>query len=359
MTPVRPLLLAVGVFAWDQPLADPVRHMAPHFLPAADVVFMAPVRRSTLATRLRVDLAGRLDPAFWQLSQIAGAPAASAIAGWQVHRLLGDRPLVLYVNSYAAELGGELLATLAPDRLIYDVYEHVVAPDSPLPAAHRQLWDAASVRVALNAPVAAAMAPPAAHLILGAAVDASHFAAARAAQGPFAHAFAFVGNFANWVDFESLEAVARRFPTERLLLVGPCPPALASDLGRLRTFPNVTWQTQVPYADLPAILGSAEVLLLPRTTHPAAAASDPLKLYDYLATGRPVAATPLPGVAGLPAGVVYWGESGSGFADACGQALAERRTGASAERAQLRIAVAERRSWAQRAAAIWQAAARW
>lgn len=355
MTPVRPLLLAVGIFAWDQPVADPVRHMAPHFLPAADVVFMAPVRRYTLATRLNVELAGALDPVFWQLS--LGAPAARPLTGWQVYRLLADRPLVLYVNSYAAELGEELSAMLAPDQLIYDVYEHVVAPDTPLAAAHRQLWDTASVRIALNSAVAEAMAPPAPHLICGAAVDASHFAAVQSAPGPFSHAFAFVGNFANWVDFDSLEAVARRFPAERLLLVGPCPPGLAARVERLSAFGNVTWRPSVPYADLPAILGSAEVLLLPRTGHPAARASDPLKLWDYLATGRPIAATPLPGVAGLPAGAVYCGESGDGFVEACRQALAEQRSGAGTSLARMRVAVAEKRSWARRAAAIWEAAA--
>ena len=327
MTGARPLFLAVGMFDWSIDLSDPVRQMAPHFLGVADVVFVAPVRRRTLDHRLAADLAGGIPPVFWRVvGHLRQRPVASPIAGWQLYSEMAGRPLVLYVNSYAAELGGELVEMLAPDELIYDVYEHVVAPDSPLAAAHVSLWEAATVRVALNERVAAAMAPVPPTLLAGAAVDPMHFEAAARHPGPYPYAFAFVGNFANWVDMESLQVVAQRFPTERMLLVGPYPPAMADAVRALAALPNVDWRPTVPYANLPEVLAGAEVLLLPRTSHPAAAASDPLKLYDYLATGRPIAATPLPGVAPLPEGTVYWGAWGAPFADAAREALAEHRT---------------------------------
>lgn len=353
MTAVRPLLLAVGVFGWSAALSDPVRQMAPHFLGGADVVFVAPVRRQTLDRRLAADLAGGIPPVFWRVTGHAPhGPVASPLPGWQLYPEIAGRPLVLYVNFYAAELGGELVEMLTPDELIFDVYEHVVAPGSPLAVAHGGLWEAATVRVALNERVAAAMAPVPPTLLAGAAVDPAHFEAAARHPGPYPYAFAFVGNFANWVDMESLQAVAPRFSTERMLLVGPYPPAMADAVRALAALPNVDWRPTVPYANLPEVLAGAEVLLLPRTSHPAAAASDPLKLYDYLATGRPIAATPLPGVAPLPEGTVYWGAEGAAFADAAREALAEHRTNPRGAAAQRRLAVAHRRSWEARARAI-------
>lgn len=138
---------------------------------------------------------------------------------------------------------------------------------------------------------------------------------------------------------ESLHAVTHRFPTERILLVGPCPPSMAAAVRALATRPNVDWRPPVPYAELPEVLREVEVLLLPRTSPPAAEASDPLKFYDYLATGRPIVATPLPGAAPLPAGAVYWGASGAPFADATHSALAEHRTHPRGAAAPGRIAV--------------------
>lgn len=96
-------------------------------------------------------------------------------------------------------------------------------------------------------------------------------------------------------------------------------------------------------------------MLLPHTSHPAAGASDPLKLYDDLATGRPIVATPLPGAATLPAGTGYWGESGAPFADpAHGARRAPHPPRGAA--AQGRIAVAHGRSWRARAQKILAAA---
>lgn len=357
MTAAQSLLLAVGIFDWHHPLSDPVQQMAPHFAAAADVVFVTPVRRRTLDIRLAADLAGGIPPVFWRVTGGGPhGPTASPLSGRQLYREIASRPLGLYVNSYAADLGGELATMLDPDTLIYDVYEHVVAPDAPLPAAHQHLWEAAAVRVALNDRVAAAMAPVPPTVVAGAAVDPAHFEGAARHPGPYPYAFGFVGNFANWVDMASLHATAQSLPAERMLLVGPCPPALLEALRALAALPNVEWRPPVPYADLPRVLSEVEVLLLPRTRHPAASASDPLKLYDYLATGRPIVATPLPGAAPLPPGTVYWSEPGAPFADAARLALAEHRESPRGAAAQARIAAAHRRSWRDRAQKILAAA---
>jgi hypothetical protein len=123
MTGLRSLLLAVGIFDWHYPPSDPVQQMTPHFRAAADVVFVTPVRRQTLNRRVTADLAGGIPPVFWRVTgQARGGPMATPLSGRQLYLEMAGRPLVLYVNSYAADLGGELVGMLAPAALIYDVY---------------------------------------------------------------------------------------------------------------------------------------------------------------------------------------------------------------------------------------------
>ncbi len=63
---------------------------------------------------------------------------------------------------------------------------------------------------------------------------------------------------------------------------------------RLRRHPGVAWSGPVPYEDLPALAREADVLVMPYADLPVTRAMQPLKLKEYLATGRPVVATPLP-----------------------------------------------------------------
>lgn len=75
-----------------------------------------------------------------------------------------------------------------------------------------------------------------------------------------------------------------------IVLVGPeddPDPALAQ-LPRLRRFPPV------PYERLPALAREAAVLVMPYADLPVTRAMQPLKLTEYLATGRPVVARRLP-----------------------------------------------------------------
>jgi len=50
----------------------------------------------------------------------------------------------------------------------------------------------------------------------------------------------------------------------------------------------------VPYEELPALGAAADVLIMPYADSPVTRAMQPLKLKEYLATGRPVVSTPLP-----------------------------------------------------------------
>jgi glycosyltransferase involved in cell wall biosynthesis len=57
---------------------------------------------------------------------------------------------------------------------------------------------------------------------------------------------------------------------------------------------GITWIGPVPYERLPELAGEADVLIMPYADLPVTRAMQPLKLKEYLATGLPVVATPLP-----------------------------------------------------------------
>lgn len=92
---------------------------------------------------------------------------------------------------------------------------------------------------------------------------------------------------------DAMQLVAPLLPDVRLLLVG----GSSADLDRVRAYAVAHDRHQTvcvagahPYADMPAFMALAEVLLSPRTR----GTNTPLKIYSYLAAGKPMVATDLP-----------------------------------------------------------------
>lgn len=101
----------------------------------------------------------------------------------------------------------------------------------------------------------------------------------------------YYGAIAEWMDIDLLEKTARRFADCLLLLVG------ADECGarqRLEALPNVIFTGEVGYGELPYYLYSMDVCLLPFLVTPLTLATNPVKVYEYLAAGKPVVAVELP-----------------------------------------------------------------
>ena len=99
--------------------------------------------------------------------------------------------------------------------------------------------------------------------------------------------------YGDWFDWQALIRVAEAFPDARIVLIGDRPP-------RMPALPNNVHALGLKaQADLAAYLQHTNVGLIPfvvsRTTH----AVSPLKVFEYLAMGVPVAATPLQPLEGL------------------------------------------------------------
>lgn len=92
------------------------------------------------------------------------------------------------------------------------------------------------------------------------------------------------------MDVEFVRTLAGSLEAGTVLLVGPWD---APDPA-LQMIPRVKVLPPVPYADLPALAARAAVLVMPYADLPVTRAMQPLKLKEYLATGRPVVVRDLP-----------------------------------------------------------------
>jgi glycosyltransferase involved in cell wall biosynthesis len=125
------------------------------------------------------------------------------------------------------------------------------------------------------------------------------------------------------------------------VLVGPARAGM--DLTRLESCANVYLLGNKDVAELPAYIKGMDVTLIPYRVNEATRNIYPLKLQEYLATGKPVVSSPMPAV--LPyGGVVYIGEGPEDWAGLVVRALREDNP----ERRAARQAVARENSWDRR-----------
>jgi glycosyltransferase involved in cell wall biosynthesis len=155
----------------------------------------------------------------------------------------------------------------------------------------------------------------------------------------------FIGAVAQWVDVRLVAECAAAVPEAAFVLVGP---HLTTDFHAIRKPGNV-WAFGIrPYAELPAYAHAADVLLLPfREDRREARAANPVKLWEYLATGRPVVATPIPEVE--PLQPLVGAACGREFVHAVARAL---RAGPDDGLAEQRRQIAAENTWDQRWAQV-------
>lgn len=150
----------------------------------------------------------------------------------------------------------------------------------------------------------------------------------------------YLGSLESRIDVALLGRVADAFPDATIVLAGPLKEP--AHYGSLQERPNVLIHPPVPRPEVPGLLSAAEVCLIPHARTPFTKAMSPLKLYEYLAAGRPVVAVDLPPLRGVDPRVLLVSE-GRDFPGAVQRAL---RMGPAPESERLRF-LAEN-SWSAR-----------
>lgn len=161
-------------------------------------------------------------------------------------------------------------------------------------------------------------------------VDFEHFAAVRSADGPVHPAPApiaqlprpligFYGALDGYtVDLELMIRIAREHPRATLLVIGP----QAMDIEPLLKEPNVCYLGPVSYDLLPSYAAHFDVGIMPWLRNDWIAACNPIKLKEYLASGRPIITTDFPALDGWR-DLVHVADTSAEFAGAIRKALAQ------------------------------------
>lgn len=207
----------------------------------------------------------------------------------------GDFVVYDCVDDYAEQAGsagrGRALMTAA-DRKIGRVARLIFTTATPLYERHRQWNDRA-------------------YLVRNVG-DYSHFSSAsdRKIAAPelldLPHpVIGFVGNILpSKVDLHLLETLAKARPEWTLVLIGPERPGAGDQLRALAALPNVVWLGKKPYERLPAYVAAFDVALIPYVANNYTRSCFPLKVFEYLAAGKPVVASGLPELSGMEPDVV-------------------------------------------------------
>lgn len=104
----------------------------------------------------------------------------------------------------------------------------------------------------------------------------------------------FIGGIKPKLDFELLNRVLAEKKDWKLLLVGPDATNNSPSFQQLLTNKNVTWAGEVPPAEVPDYMDKLDIGILPYKSSEYNKAVFPLKLFEFLAAGKPVVGMNLP-----------------------------------------------------------------
>jgi glycosyltransferase involved in cell wall biosynthesis len=97
-----------------------------------------------------------------------------------------------------------------------------------------------------------------------------------------------------WFDWDLLCKIALAYPKASVVVIGDY-------RGRcLQPLPNLHFLGLKAQVDLPAYLAYSDVAIIPWSISPLTHATNPLKVYEYLAMGKPVVAPTLKSLEGIP-----------------------------------------------------------
>jgi hypothetical protein len=156
----------------------------------------------------------------------------------------------------------------------------------------------------------------------------------------------YIGAIAKWFDINLLIEVAQKLPGWMFVLVGTTAGCATWNAKRI---PNIKIVGEVPYTDVPAQLERFDVCMIPFRITELTKATNPVKVYEYLASGRPVVSTPIPEVKVL-GGRVKIASTANDFATKLQESLEVSRSVSEGWR---RWAAAQ--DWSYRAAAFEEA----
>ncbi len=369
-------IVCVGFADWDTELWTNQHHLMSRLAQHNRVLFVESLglRQPQLARRDLTRIVRRLRRGLAPPRAVDGLHALSPLVlpfhRYRLVRALNGRLLPALVRRAVRRLGfgtspilwayvpqaEVLLDTLAPELVIYHCVDDMAAQAGIDATAFR----AAEERFAACADLVLASAPAldsrmrtlSSNVLYAPNVADTELFATALSPGPLDPALAelpaprivFTGAIVQTkLDFDLLIELARARPAWSFALVGPIGPGdPRTDVSALVAEPNIHLLGARAYSELPDVLRAADAGLIPYAHNELTQSIFPMKVYEYLAAGRPVISTPLPALQGVAE--VATAPDAKGIAGLLDKALADDDPERRAERSR----VAASHSWEQR-----------
>ncbi|MEM9175222.1 MAG: glycosyltransferase, partial [Myxococcota bacterium] len=103
----------------------------------------------------------------------------------------------------------------------------------------------------------------------------------------------YFGAIAEWFDMELVAAAAEAMPEADFVLIGS---TIGANLAPTEGVPNIEFVGEIPYLELPDRLARFDVCLIPFQVNELTLSTNPVKVFEYLAAGKPVVSVRLPEV---------------------------------------------------------------
>jgi glycosyltransferase involved in cell wall biosynthesis len=157
----------------------------------------------------------------------------------------------------------------------------------------------------------------------------------------------FVGHVHYWLDLKLIRFLALKRPAWSFVFVGPVAPL--ADMAAVKGIPNVHFLGRQPRERVPAFVKAMDCCLNPYVTGTLAEHCSPLKLYEYIAAGKPIVSTDMPEARKFPDCVRVAG-SYEEFLEQCDSAI--QSLPESSQTIEHRMNIASEHSWDKRFAKV-------
>jgi len=132
----------------------------------------------------------------------------------------------------------------------------------------------------------------------------------------------YVGMINHTMNVELVEFVVKQFPSVHFKLAGPVHPDLENEIAFIRKQENVEFLGPLLKSEVPPFLRECTVLMSFKRSDDVTAGNDSMKIYEYLASGRPIVSTPVAPADRL-SHVVYTADNPAEFVKQLNRALNE------------------------------------
>lgn len=106
----------------------------------------------------------------------------------------------------------------------------------------------------------------------------------------------YIGKIQERVDLDLIESIARKFKDNEIFIYGPIYSQKKKIKKLSSKYNNLEFKGDVHYKELPKVLNSFDIGIIPHIESEFTKSMNPLKLYEYLAAGKPVVTTNIAGI---------------------------------------------------------------